>query len=76
MGQLDTEWQAAAVSRPLREVSESCGPKCEPSMGKLDARWKHGYIFGRSKSSNGYYIFGEAGKKMKMARGAQRVPLD
>ena len=28
-------------------------------LGKLDARWKYGYIMGYGKSSNEYYIFEE-----------------
>ena len=45
-------------------------------MGKLDARWKYGYIMGYGKSSNEYYIFEEDTKKMTMARRVQRVPSD
>ena len=45
-------------------------------MGKLDARWKHGYIMGYGKSSNEYYIFEEEAKKLTLARSVQRVPLD
>ena len=36
LGQLDTEWQAAAVSRPLHAVSQVCGPKGGPAMSKHD----------------------------------------
>ena len=44
-------------------------------MGKLDARWKNGYIMGYGKSSNEYYLFDEDSKNMTMARSVQRVPL-
>ena len=51
------------------------GPQ-QAAMGKLDARWKHGYIMGYGKTSNEYCIFGIESKKMTMARSAQRVPPD
>ncbi len=36
LGQLYTEWQAAAVSRPPHAVSQVCGPKGSPAMSKHD----------------------------------------
>jgi hypothetical protein len=40
-------------------------------MGKLDTRWKYGYVMGYGKSSNEYCIFGEEAKTMTMARRVQ-----
>ena len=51
------------------------GPQ-HAAMGKLDARWKHGYIMGYGESFSEYYIFDEDPKKMTMARSVQRVPPD
>ena len=51
------------------------GPQVE-AMGKLDARWLHGFVKGYSKSSNEYYIFEEGKKKMTLAKSVQRVPAE
>jgi hypothetical protein len=51
------------------------GPQ-HAAMEELDARWKHGYVFGYGKTSNEYYIYEEQSKKMIMARSVQRVPAD
>ena len=45
LGQLDTEWQAAAVSRPLHAVSQVCGPKGGPSQSKHDVLFNNDDCF-------------------------------
>ena len=45
LGQLDTEWQAAAVSRLLHAVSQVCGPKGGPSQSKHDVLFNNDDCF-------------------------------
>ena len=45
LGSLDTEWQAAAVSRPLHAVSQVCGPKGGPSKSKHDVLFNNDDCF-------------------------------
>ena len=51
------------------------GPQ-QAVMGKLDARWKHGYVMGYGKTSNEYYIYDAEDTKMLMAKSVQRVPAE
>ena len=45
LGELDTEWQAAAVSRPLHAVSQVCGPKGGPTKSKHDVLFNNDDCF-------------------------------
>jgi len=45
LGSLDTEWQAAAVSRPLHAVSQVCGPKGGPANSKHDVLFNNDDCF-------------------------------
>ena len=45
LGTLDTEWESAAVSRPLHAVSQVCGPKGGPSKSKQDVLFNNDDCF-------------------------------